>query len=146
MNFGFGVGDFLAVSQLALRVYSAYKDAPGGLRNISDELNSLHNVVNKAQTQFEDSNPDPENEEKLKGVLRGCQNVLKDLDDLLVKYRAMASQDGFAVGRAVNRVKWGQENIIELRARLTSNTTLLNTFISRYAQYFFPMGYSIIRR
>jgi len=28
MRFGFAVGDFLAVSQLALRVYNAYKGAP----------------------------------------------------------------------------------------------------------------------
>ncbi|KAF8422444.1 hypothetical protein EV426DRAFT_670526 [Tirmania nivea] len=133
MSFGFGVGNFIAVSKLALRVYTAYKSAPDDFRNIFDEINSLHNVVNIAQSQFEGSNPDPENQKKLKEVLQGCKNVLKDLDELHVKYGAMASnasQGGLAVGRAVDRVKWGQENIIELRARLTSNTTLLNTFIS----------------
>ena len=125
MSFGFGVGDFLTVSQLALRVYNAYKSAPDDFRNISDEINSLLNVVNKAQNQFK---PDPDNGKRL-----------KDLDGLLVKYRAMkstTSQNGLAVGRAVDRVKWGQENITELRARLTSNTTLLHTFISRYVRDF----------
>lgn len=139
MSFGFGVGDFLTVSQLALRVYSAYKGAPDELRNISDEINSLHDVVNKVQSQFEGSSPGPEDKEKLKKVLQGCQNVLKDLDELLVKYEAMTSdtnKNGLGVGRVVDRVKWGQENITELRARLTSNTTLLNTFISRYVRDF----------
>ena len=143
MSFGFGVGDFLTVSKLALQVYSAYKGAPADLRNISDEIKSLHNVVNIAQSQFGGSNPNPEDEKKLKEVLQGCHNVLKDLDQLLVKYRAMASntsQNGLAVRRTVDRVKWGQENMIELRARLISNTTLLNTFISRYVRDVFPIA------
>jgi len=131
------------VSQPALLVYSAYKGAPDDLRNILDEINSLHNVANKYRSQFKGSNPGPENEKKLKEVLQGCRNVLKDLDELLVKYRAMASntsQNSLAVRRAVNRVKWGQENIVELRARLTSNTALLNTFITRYVQDFLSYG------
>ena len=135
MSFGFGVSDFLTVSQLALRVYTVYKGAPDNHRNISDEINSLHNVVNIAQGLLEGSNLDPESEKRLKEILQGCHNVLKDLDELLVKYGVMASntsQNSLAMGRVVDRVKWGQENIIELRARLTPNTTLLNTFISRY--------------
>jgi len=139
MSFGFGVGDFLAVSQLAVRVYNAYKGAPDDFRNISDEINSLHNVVNKVQGQFEGSKPDLEDQERLKEVLQGCQNVLKDLDELLVRYGTMNSDPGLGVGRAVDRVKWGQENITGLRMRLTSNTTLLNTFISRYVQDFLSM-------
>ena len=33
MSFGYGVGDIIAVSRLALKVYSAYKDAPDDYRS-----------------------------------------------------------------------------------------------------------------
>ena len=31
MNFGFGVGDMITISELAVRIYTAYQDAPENL-------------------------------------------------------------------------------------------------------------------
>jgi len=48
MSFGYGVGDFLGITKLAWKVYTAYKDykdAPEGFSNISDEIKSLHIIV-----------------------------------------------------------------------------------------------------
>ena len=53
MSFGFGVGDIMTVSTLALKVYSAYKDAPDDYRNIADEVNSLHIITEDAVQHFE---------------------------------------------------------------------------------------------
>lgn len=41
MSFGFGVGDFLAFIKLATELRQAYLDAPGHVKAISDELQSL---------------------------------------------------------------------------------------------------------
>ena len=67
---------------------------------------------------------------QLRDILEGCTNVLEGLDKLRIKYMSLGSAQGSSL-QAIDRIKWSQENIAELRARLTSNTTLLNTFISR---------------
>ena len=128
MSFGYGVGDIIAVSRLALKVYSAYKDAPDDYRNISDEVKSLHIIINKAARHFESNTLSNKTQEEGKEVLEGCHNVLKDLDALIEKYNALASADRSQV---FQRIKLGKEDIVTLRARLTSNTILLNSFIQR---------------
>ncbi|RPB21250.1 hypothetical protein L211DRAFT_790752 [Terfezia boudieri ATCC MYA-4762] len=130
MSFGFGIGDILAVSRLALDVYSAYKDAPEDFRNISHEIKSLHIIVDRHKDNFRDKTLNMDEERQLREILQGCTNVLEDLDKLRIKYMSLGSAQGSSA-QAIDRIKWSQENIVELRARLTSHTTLLNTFITR---------------
>jgi len=129
------VGDCLAIAKLAWTVYNGYKDAPGDFKNLSDEIKSLHNIVNSdtLTAKFRDPKLTPEEGESLREILQGCSNVLQDLDNLLTKYKRLGSPQGSSL-RALDRARWSQEDIVELRARLTSNTTLLNTFVARYLQ------------
>ena len=151
MSFGYSVGDILTISKLAWDVYNVYKDAPDEFRNISDEIKSLHNIVDSdnLQAKFQDPRLTSEERERLREILQGCTNVLKDLDKLLIKYKSLGSQQGSS-SRALDRVKWGREDIAELRARLTSNTILLNTFITRYVhlliEFRFRYGVSLSER
>jgi len=137
MSFGCGVGDFLAVTKLAWKVYTAYKDykdAPIGFSNISDEIKSLHIIVDRHKDEFQNSMLNPDETAQLREILQGCTNVLEGLDRLRIKYMSLGSAPGSAPGsssQAVDRIKWSQENIAELRARLNSNTTLLTSFIAR---------------
>ena len=128
MSFGYGVGDIMAVSRLALKVYTAYKNAPDDCRNIADEVKSLHIIIGEAAQHFESTTLSNKKQQRGKEVLEGCQNVLKDLDALIEKYNALASADRSQV---FQRIKLGKEDIVTLRARLTSNTILLNSFIQR---------------
>ena len=130
MSFEFGVGDFLAVSKLALDVYTAYKDAPEDFTNISGEIESLHIIVNRCEDKFQGKPLNSEERVQLWRILQGCTNVLNDLDKLYIKYMSLGSAQGSS-SRATDRIQWSQENIAELRARLTSNTTLLSAFIAR---------------
>ena len=125
MSFGYGVGDIMAVSRLALKVYTAYKDAPGDYRNIADEVKSLHIIINEAAQHFESTTTPSSNKQHL---LEGCQNVLRDLDALMEKYKALAPAN---TSQSFRRIKFGTEDIPTLRARLISNTTLLSSFIQR---------------
>jgi len=61
--FGVGVGDFLAVSTLAMKVYTAYKDTPNELRNISDEINSLRIMIENGKKG---------SETRFSPIQRGC--------------------------------------------------------------------------
>ena len=130
MTFGCGAGDILAISQLAEKVYTAYRDAPGDYRNISDEVKSLHIIIKKAAQHFESTTLSTSSRQEGQEVLKGCQNVLVDLDSLTNKYNSLASA---STGQVLQRIKLGTEDIATLRARLTSNTTLLSSFIQRSA-------------
>ena len=133
MSFGYGVGDFLAVTKLAWKVYTAYKDykdAPEGFSNISDEIKSLHIIVDRHKDEFQNTTLNPDEAAQLREILQGCTNVLEDLDQLRIKYMSLGSAPGTS-SQAIDRIKWSQENIAELRARLNSNTTLLTSFSAR---------------
>ena len=133
MSLGYGVGDIMAISGLAFKVYTACKDAPGDYRNISDEVKSLHIIINRAAQHFESTTLSSSSRQEGQEILKGCRNVLEDLDCLIGKYNSLAS----ARSHVVQRVRLGAglvlgtEDIATLRARLTSNTTLLNGFIQR---------------
>jgi len=137
------VGDFLGVAELAWTVYNGYKDAPGDFKDLSDEIKSLHNIVNSniLTAKFRDPNLTSEDRERLQETLQECENVLKDLDNLFTKYKRLESPQGSSL-RALDRAGWDQEDIVTLRARLTSNTTFLNTFIARYLQLPVLLGFS----
>ena len=130
MSFGFGVGDFLAVSKLALKVYNVYKDAPSEFRSISDEAKSLHIIVEEHEGKFRNTNLRSEDQQRLGEILQGCSNVLRDLDELMSEYKSLGVPQG---SRVRDRLKWDSGHVTTLRARLTSNTTMLNTFVTRYA-------------
>ena len=126
--FGWGVGDIIAISGLAVKVFTAYKDAPDHFRHISDEVKSLQIIIKKTAQYFESTTLGSNNWQECQEVLKGCQNVLEDLNSLIEKYNGLASGN---TGHVLQRVKLGTEDIATLRARLTSNTTLLSSFIQR---------------
>ena len=80
------VGDCMAISGLALKVYSACKDAQGDYRNISDEVKSLHIVINNAAQHLKSATLSENKWQEGLEVLRGCQNLLEDLDSFIGKY------------------------------------------------------------
>ena len=129
MSFGWGVGDIIAVSRLALDVYTAYKDAPEHYRHISKEVRSLQIIIDKAVQHFEHATLSDSDLQEGQEVLEGCQGVLQDLNSLIGKYNSLASSSSRLVFK---RVKLGGEDITALRVRLISNTVLLNGFIQRF--------------
>ena len=64
--------------------------------------------------------------ERLIVIKDGCDKVLTDLQSLVDKYGSLGTQSK----RTWDRMKWGNEDIAEIRARLISSTIMLNAFIS----------------
>ena len=128
MSFGFGVGDIITISGLAANVYTAYKDAPENYRNISDEVKSLQILIDKAAPYFESTTLQPNSRQEGQQALKGCKDVLEDLNSLIEKFNSSGSSK---TSQVLKRVRLGTEDIGTLRARLISNTGLLNAFIQR---------------
>ena len=128
-SFGFGVGDIIAISTLAINVYTAYKDAPDNYRHISHDVKPLPILINKAVEHFASTTLSDNDRQLGQEVLNGCQSVLEDLNSLIERYNSLASTN---THQFVRRFRLGGEDIATLRARLTYNTGLLNSFIQRF--------------
>lgn len=64
--------------------------------------------------------------ERLDTIKKGCEKVLVDLQSLIEKYENLGTQ----TKRTWDRMRWGNEDVAEIRARLISNISLLSAFIS----------------
>ena len=122
------MGDIFTISGLAVKVYTAYKDAPDDYRNISDEVESLQILIDKAARHFKSTTLDNDSRQEGQKALKGCKSILEDLNSLIEKYNSSGSS---RTSQVLKRIKLGTEDIASLRVRLISNTALLNGFIQR---------------
>jgi hypothetical protein len=127
MSFGYGVGDCLAVAQLAWKVYKSCRDAPESFGNIQVEVLSLHAVLKEVEEALPGQQLTASRQQSLSTISQGCEGVLKDLGILIQKYESLGSKSK----RTWDRMKWSSSDVTELRARLTSNTVLLTAFMRR---------------
>ena len=145
MSFGYGVGDFLAVGKLVWDVYRAYADAPAQFRDFSEEILALHVVVRKVEDQLGISGSNgvasgsqlpavaslsTKDKDDLKILYDGLQAMMKELDDLLGKYKSLKSSRN-----PIDRFKWGQENMAGLKDKIRSNIIMLTAFNATLAKY-----------
>lgn len=131
----------VAIPQMALRVYSAYKDAPDNYRHIGMEVESLQIIINKAERHFENASLSDKDWQQGQEVLQGCKNVLVDLNSLIKKYNSLSSA---STSQVFKRVKLSVEDIATLRTRLISNTVLLHGFIQMFDIPAFTIEYTIL--
>ena len=142
MSFGWGVGNITTISELAVKVYTAYKDAPANYRHISEEVIALKVLVGETKQYLESTTMSSDDRQNGLKVLKGCQSVFGDIDSLIEKYKSLAPP---ITRRLVfKRVKRGSEDIATLRARLTSNATLLSSFIRRFDHFYIAIEYKYI--
>ena len=123
-----GVGDIAAISGLAAKVHTAYKGAPDDHIHISDEVEVLQLIINKAAQHLEKTALDKNSQQEGQKVLKGCKNILEDLNSFIEKYNSLSFGDS---SQGFRRVKLGTDDIATLRARLISNTGLLSGFVQR---------------
>lgn len=86
MSFGFGVGDFLAVIELATKIRKRFSDAPTKLQDISYEVKSLSILLSDVEVHSDTvvEKLDSSRAEELKTIVDGSKHVLQDLENLLI--------------------------------------------------------------
>ncbi|KAF8247253.1 hypothetical protein K440DRAFT_644042 [Wilcoxina mikolae CBS 423.85] len=106
----------------------------GVSQNLSDEVISLHIVLKETKyLSAEYGKLDAEREADLLQIGNGCHGVLKDLESLVAKYDKLGTQQQ----RTWDRMRFGLEDLSEIRTRLISHTgmlTALNTSIASASQ------------
>lgn len=124
MNSVSSVGDFVALRQLAWKLYKTCKDAPEGFKDVSQEILSLHAVLKEAEEMHSDATLSAAQQSRQRVVGDGCRCVLEDLQSILDRYDSLGTTN-----KTWDRFGWCSKDIIELRSRLISNTGLLTAFI-----------------
>ena len=150
MSVPFGVGDVLAVGTLVWNVYTAYKGAPEQFRNFSREILPLHVVVRKVEEQLGISGSvgaarrpssggvaglSMKDRNDLKILFDNLRSIMEELEELLNKYQSLASNRR----KRIDRLRWGQEDLVGLRGKLQLNLTVLTSFSTTLAKYVLPL-------
>ncbi|KAI1661134.1 hypothetical protein F4813DRAFT_378815 [Daldinia decipiens] len=132
MSFGFSIGDFLAVIELASKVRKEFAGAPSQFQEISAEIRSLMIILQDVEDDDDISNQELSDEQKrnLGEFTSSCQRVLDDLRKAISKYDTLGSeQHGIKRGKRVwERLRWDASEIRDFRSRITSNIQLLVSF------------------
>lgn len=135
MSFGLGLSDIIAVSHLAWDVYKICKESSNDFRRISTEVASLHVVLKETEEFLHEE----ENENRLlndrrrgrlKTLLDTSTDVLEDLKRQLASYESLGTHSQ----RTWDRLRWGLEDVADVRSRLISINTMLAAFNSALAK------------
>ncbi|KFY32155.1 hypothetical protein V493_00461 [Pseudogymnoascus sp. VKM F-4281 (FW-2241)] len=134
MSFGFSVGDFITVLQLAFKIRQEFVDAPIQFKAVSDEVRTLSIVLQDAVVALQNRELDTKQRRDLEDIDKGCRNVLDELQRILNKNIELSPESG-VVGKRIKRVwkrlYWKQEDIDQLRSRVITNISLLDAFNGR---------------
>ena len=122
------MGDIIAISGLAVQVYTAYQDAPDDYKHISDEVKSLQILIDKATPYFGSASLNNNSRQEGEQALDGCKDVLECLNSLIERYNSSGSS---RTSQVLRRIRLGTEDINSLRVRLISNSASLSGFIQR---------------
>jgi hypothetical protein len=155
MSFGFGVGDFLAVLQLANDLGGRFAQAPTEYKAIKEEyvlnFGSLNHILTNYgrveslifalnringldEEEFDDQQKDGVNQ-----IIQSSDIILRDLDSRLQNFHILAKDSTpdwkDRMRQAWKRIRWNQAEINNFRSRMVSNISLLNLIIGSTNQY-----------
>ena len=107
-------------------------------------VRSLSIIVEDVKVVLPQRDLTSEQRKELVNIFVGCYNVLNTLKETLDKYQELDSDSkgcdpksfGFKIRRGWKRLRWEPEDVKELRSRITSNITLLNTFNGQLTRFF----------
>jgi hypothetical protein len=124
MSFGFSVSDFITVPALCWNVYKKCKQSSGDFMEISTHVGYLHNVVKETQELLSNETLSEVQGGRFRPLLHNIKEDLDDLNQLLIKHENMGTQSA----RIWDRMRWGLEDMAQLRLRLMRHTAMLEAF------------------
>jgi hypothetical protein len=126
MSFGVGIGDIVAVSGMAWKLYKNCKESGEDFRRLTTELMSLHAVLAETKDYLDDHKNELEvsRQYRLNILCDGCMTTLCELDSLYRRYESLSTQ----TQRSWDRARFAMKDLSDIRNRLVTSTTLLSSF------------------
>lgn len=129
---GLGLGDVALVANFAWSLYKGCRDSSEDFRRLSVEVASLHVVLKETEDMMNEfTELDTSRRNRLQIHIDGCSSILQDLQKLLDSYESLRTQSQ----RTWDRMRFGLEDLSDLRSRLISQVTMLTAYNSSLARY-----------
>lgn len=126
MSFGYGVGDCIVIGRLAYKTFEYFKEAPETFHYLHTEVLALHSALERAKQTLRNAALPSQSQSDLNTIFKNCDNVLRSLNELTVKYKRV----GEKTKSPVDRIRFSNEDIGTLRQRLIASTMLLTMFMA----------------
>ncbi|KAJ6510478.1 hypothetical protein C8R45DRAFT_1050271 [Mycena sanguinolenta] len=126
MSFGVGLGDIALVMSFTWSLYKSCKESSEDFRKMTIELNGLHTILYEMKDFMEEHGDELEHSRRnrLTMLMDGCKSSLQELHDLYTRYESLSTQRQ----RTWDRMRFGLQNLADVRQRIISSTTALNSF------------------
>lgn len=125
-----GPGDLAQIRSLAWDLYKSCKDSSDEFKRIAHEVANLHVCIKETEEHLEESKElSPTREQKLYHLTEGCSEVLAELKRLVDGYESLGTQ----AQRTWDRMRWGLEDLADVRSKIIVNTTNLTAFNTQLA-------------
>ena len=125
MSFGVSASDPFTLSQFVWSVYKACRDSVSDFAELAGEVQSMQAVLVELDTLVSRLELNENTTQRLALVERGCRDSLERLANELSKYKSL----GTAKKRLKDRMRWGMENVGNLRISLNSHISMLQLFV-----------------
>ena len=123
MSFGFSIGDFLTLSQIALNIYDSCKNSPTEFKSITSEVNTLSLILKSIASHLSEHSVDAEAAKELELLCCQTSRVLEDIRSLLRKYGSLGQRKP----RMLDRIRWAlKRGSLEVRNKLLFHAGVLN--------------------
>src|SRR4051794_19820369 len=97
MSFGFSIGDFLKVIDLAQKGYNSCRNAPSEFQQVGREIGSLYSILEALEDEVSDpKSPLLRYEERQKHfaeIITGCGVLLVELEKISSKYSSLGTEN-----------------------------------------------------
>lgn len=87
------------------------------IKELEDEIENHDSILNRTGADIK---------KELGFLVKNCRSVLQQLGQLLVKYKSL----GTGTKRAWDRLRWGTENLQEIRDKLMVDTSFSTLFLT----------------
>ena len=124
MSFGIGLGDIIAVSDKAWKLYQLCSHSSEQFTAISTQVGLLHIVLKQNKENVEKTRLTSEKRTDLAVLITGCDDVLNALEKLLDKYESFSTKEQ----SVWNQFKLGLEDVTKLQQKLDTNIGLLTAY------------------
>jgi hypothetical protein len=121
MSFGFSIGDFVTLSQLALNIYNSCKSSPSEFKSIAGEVNTLSIILGILSSHLQECTLDEQATKKLEVLHTQTLEVLTDIEALLQKYGSL----GRKKPRTLHRIQWALKRSSEVHTKLIFHAGVL---------------------
>ena len=129
--FGFSVGDFVAADIFAWSLYRQSKDASAEFQGACKEVLSLCVTIQELAEEAKNDNSilnrkSRGKQQELDTIMRGCTEVLSQLESLLSRYRSPGTENK----RAWDRARFSSDDVQACHNKLLVYTSSLTLFLT----------------